>query len=164
MSEPLEIEAVLDRFRQWLTDVRSEAGSLVRNPSESAPEFGLIDLVEQFTALRQELKLQTKSTRGLQEQAEALLPSLRQAIEQFRSVEPREAQAAWTAGKPLAEGLATLDEALERGRAEIEKVRRTMVHDQARALEGSLEHLYKSQSWLRRKLLRRYHDQVLQSL
>ena len=60
---------------------------------------------------------------GLQEQAESLLPPLRQAIEHFRSVTPKEEQAAWSAGKPIAEALATLDEALDRCRVEIEKAR-----------------------------------------
>ena len=111
------------------------AEAAAREPANRG-EFGLIDLVEEFTALRHELKLQTKSARGLQEQTEALLPALRQAIEQFRSVEPKEAQAAWTAGKPLAEALADLDEALDRGRGEIEKARRAVVEEPADALDG----------------------------
>jgi len=96
MSNPIEIDEILERFQQWLDDMRVEARSLdridgVQSPGDGErPEFGLIDLVREFTALRQELKLETKSTRGLQEQAEALLPPLRQAIEHFRSVAPRE--------------------------------------------------------------------------
>ena len=127
MSGPGEIESVLARFHQWLAEARADAANSAASVLEQEAEhdscrpFGLIDLVEEFTALRQELKLQTKSTRGLQEQAESLLPPLRQAIEHFRSVAPREEQAAWSAGKPIAEGLATLDEALDRCRIEIEK-------------------------------------------
>ncbi len=67
-------------------------------------EFGLIQMAEEFTALRHELKLQTKSGRGLLEQAEAMVSAIRQAIEQFRSVEPKEAQAAWAVGQTAGRG------------------------------------------------------------
>jgi molecular chaperone GrpE len=163
MRNPIEIEAVLERFQQWLDEVRVEAVGLDHTPRDGErPEFGLIDLVKEFTALRQELKLETKSSRSLQEQAEALLPPLRQAIEHFRSVVPREEQAAWNAGKALAEGLATLDEALDRGRTQIEKARELLVDEQARRLTGALDELFKSQSWFRRRRLRRYHEQVME--
>ena len=132
IDRPMEdIEAVLDRFRRWLEAARDEAGDLgadgLRAPhmtdkvAGDRPEFGLVNLVEEFTALRHELKLQTKSGRGLIEQTESTVAALRQAIEQFRSVEPKEAQAAWSAGKPMAEALGDLDEALARGRREIEQ-------------------------------------------
>ena len=165
MSSSGEIESVLARFHQWLAEVRTEAASpalAVNQESEhhAGRPFGLIDLVEEFTALRQELKLQTKSTRGLQEQAESLLPPLRQAIEHFRSVAPQEEQAAWSAGKPLALGLATLDEALDRCRREIEKARTVATEQTPRKLGQSLDRLHASQPWLRRRRLRWYHRQV----
>jgi molecular chaperone GrpE len=167
MSNTIEIEQVLERFQQWLEEVRTEGRTLDKKSGGQPlvdgerPEFGLIDLVKEFTALRQELKLETKSSRNLQEQTEALLQPLRQAIDHFRSVTPREEQAAWNAGKGLAEGLATLDEALERGRSQIEKARELLVDEQARALASSLDELYKSQSWFRRRRSRRYHEQIM---
>ena len=111
---------------------RARRGRSTRASSSRAPawkqepprDFGVIDLVEEFTALRHEVKLQTKSGRGLIEQTETTVSALRQAIEQFRSVEPKEAQAVWAAGKALAEALADLDEALDRGRREIDRARR----------------------------------------
>src|SRR5262245_34402378 len=118
-------EALLAQFRIWLRETHSPGVGAPSVPADSAvfaareqdesDVVGLFRLVEEFTALRHELKLQTKSSRGLQEQVEGTLPALRQAIEQFRSVAPREAQAVWAAGKPLVEALADLDEALERG-------------------------------------------------
>jgi molecular chaperone GrpE len=170
MSDPINIDEVLGRFREWLDQARDEAlndahSADARPPdTDSSRQFGLIDLVAEFTALRQELKLQTKSARGLQEQAEALLPSLQQAIEHFRSVMPREEQAAWTAGKPLAEGLATLDEALDRARGEIEKARRALLDESVHELERNLEELFRGQSWFRRRRLRTYHQQVIQTV
>lgn len=166
MSGPGEIETVLARFHQWLAEVRAEAASptssVMKQEAErdSCRPFGLVDLVEEFTALRQELKLQTKSTRGLQEQAESLLPPLRQAIEHFRAVAPREEQAAWSAGKPLAEALATLDEALDRCRNEIEKARIVATEQTPRKLGQALDRLHAGRHWLRRWRLRWYHRQV----
>ena len=169
MSDPINIDDLLGRFRQWLIRARDEAHEAPM-PAETglatgeSREFGLIDLVAEFTALRQELKLQTKSTRGLQEQTESLHPPLQQAIEHFRSVAPREEQAAWTAGKPLAEGLATLDEALERARGELEKARQAILDESVQELEGDLEQLFKRQSWFRRRRFRSYHEQVVQAV
>jgi len=166
MNGPAEIDSVLTRFHQWLAAARADAASSAASVSQPAAEhdsskpFGLIDLVEEFTALRQELKLQTKSTRGLQEQAESLLPPLRQAIEHFRSVVPREEQAAWSAGKPIAEGLATLDEALDRCRGEIEKARIVGTEQTPRKLGQALERMHAGVPWLRRFLLRKYHRQM----
>ena len=167
MSDPINIDDLLERFRHWL-DSGSRRGSDAAEPAKTglatgeSRQFGLIDLVAEFTALRQELKLQTKSTRGLQEQTESLLPPLQQAIEHFRSVAPREEQAAWTAGKPLAEGLATLDEALERARGELEKARERSSTSRSSELEGDLEQLFKGQSWFRRRRFRSYHEQVVE--
>jgi molecular chaperone GrpE len=168
MNDRDDVEAILDRFRQWLDAARMEAddhgtfeSALNREHQASSREFGLIDLVEEFTALRQEVKLQTKSGRGLLEQTETTLSALRQAIEQFRSVEPKEAQAVWTAGKALAEALADLDEALGRGQREIERARNQIADVSIRTLEKALEDLHRSRSWIRRRLLRSYHNQVL---
>ena len=127
MNDRVDLEEIIDRFREWLESARGEAGSEARfepgaeSESDTGREFGIIDLIEEFTSLRHELKLQTKSSRGLSEQTDTTLAALKQAIEQFRSVEPKEAQAAWAIGKALALGLADLDEALDRGQREIER-------------------------------------------
>ena len=163
MTAPLDEETLLSRFRQWLQEARADAEAPGREPpalDAEDHEVGLYRLVEEFTALRHELKLQTKSSRGLQEQTEALVPALRQAIEQFRAVEPRAAQAAWTASKPLAEALADLDEALNRGRVEIEKARRRLVEEPAGEVVAALDVLFARQSWLRRPWVRSYHEQA----
>jgi molecular chaperone GrpE len=154
-------EALLDQFRQWLDDARAEAAALP--PVEAGdvePEVGLYRLTEEFTALRHEVKLQTKSARGLQEEAENLLAGLRQAIELFRAVEPREAQAATRASQPLAEALAELDDALDRGRAEADKARRRLLDEAAASFTADLETLEASQPWYRRRWLRGYHEEV----
>jgi molecular chaperone GrpE len=168
MNDRVDVDAILDRFREWLESAAGEAAngaapSLADSPpAEAADEFGIIDLIEEFTALRHEVKLQTKSGRGLLEQTESIKGALERAIELFRSVEPREDQAAWTAGKALALGLADLDEALDRGQLEIERARRQVAERSPQVLETALNELHRARSWIRRRLLRHYHNQVIE--
>ena len=165
MNDQADIEAILDRFRDWLEDARALADGPEEFDSEPGPparEFGIMDLVEEFTALRHELKLQTKSGRGLIDQTETTVTALRQAIDQFRSVEPKEAQAVWSAARGLAEALADLDEALVRGEREIDRARRLIADESVRGLENSVLELFRARSWIRRRFLRSYHHEVIE--
>ncbi len=68
----LDTEDILHRFQQWLTQANQELEQVGEAPSAvpaeaPAPPVGVLQLVEAFTALRHELKLQTKSARGLEE-------------------------------------------------------------------------------------------------
>jgi molecular chaperone GrpE len=169
MNDRDHVEDILDRFRQWLSTASIEAETPHGFGADSdgernaqTQEFGIIDLVEEFTALRQELKLQTKSGRSLVEQTDTTVSALRQAVEQFRVVEPKVTQAAWMAGKTLAEALADLDEALDRGHREIDRARSRIASEPIRALETALTDLFRRQSWIRRRLLRHYHRDVLE--
>jgi len=167
MNDRQGVADILDRFRHWLETELEEpldldTAALGATPEQDgAGEFGVIDLVEEFTALRHELKLQTKSGRGLLEQTETTISAMKQAIEQFRAVERSEDQAVWSTGKPLAESLADLDEALERGRREIERAKRKIADESIRSLEAALHDVHRRRSWIRRRLLRAYHADVL---
>jgi molecular chaperone GrpE len=171
MNDPRAIEATLARFRDWLEDARlepenhpeieAEAGS---ETGPSPRDFGLVDLVAEFTALRHELKLQTKSSRGLIEQTENTIAALRQAIDHFRTVEPREDQAVWSASKGLAEALADLDEALVRGEREIDRARHQLADESVRSLETSITSIFRGRSWIRRQFLRSYHHEVIEAV
>jgi molecular chaperone GrpE len=165
-------ELLLGRLRQWLAEARMRATEIAGRPagrevdedeplhSAAGAEFGLCTLVEEFTALRHELKLQTKSTRGLEEESQSQSAALRLAIDTFHAVQPKEALAAWSAGKGLAIALVDLDESLDRGRTQIERAGRTLVDEPARALPVALDELYASQSWVLRLLSRHYHRQA----
>lgn len=179
-------DEILAQFRRWVESARQEANQLtaqangqattlaiVRNEGASiesegsadpAEQFGLIRLVEEFTALRHEVKLQTKSSRGLQEQTEAALGAMDSAIQEFRSVAPREAQAALAAEKPWAEAIAELDDSLERGRQELERLRTRLVEQAASELEQALEKTYGDMPGWRRWLCRSYHAAVLTTI
>jgi molecular chaperone GrpE len=130
MNKWPETDALLDRFRDWLDQVREESRMAATNLPEpqmngakdgtedgAASGLGLMDMVREFTALRHEVKLQTKSSRGLEEHTAAAVAALEEASRQFRSVAPQEAEAARRAALPLIESLADLDEALERAQA-----------------------------------------------
>ena len=68
MNSRVDVDALFDRFRDWLDSASAESeleGASERGMAvdkEPIREFGLIDLIEEFTALRHELKLQTKSS------------------------------------------------------------------------------------------------------
>jgi molecular chaperone GrpE len=176
MNDRDRVEAILDRFREWLCVSFAEAEKpsgldrFDRDPVNAsaatlAPEcdeVGIIDLVREFTALRQELKLQTKSGRSLVEQTETTVGALKNAIDQFRAIDARLNQIATAAGKPLAEALADLDEALERGQREIERTRARIATEPVAALQRALDELHRKEPWIRRRMFRRYHSEVVE--
>jgi len=171
-QKPMDNETLLARFRRWLEEAHAEAEALgapaaERRGFETMPEakaeprdVGFFQLIEEFTALRHELKLQTRSSRNLQEQGEALLGALQQAIDQFRAVAPKEAEAARAAAQPLALALADLDEALDRGRLGLEKGIRRLAEESGKDLHPALDAAFARLSWLRRLLLKSYHEEI----
>jgi molecular chaperone GrpE len=138
---------IIDRLAQWLTDVRSSADETAAAATEIASptdgdaidEPGLLRLVEEFTALRQDVKLQAKSARGLQDQTESLLAGLTHAIEQFQSIVPREEQAVRDALKPVLESLTDLDASLERGRVAAESAHANLTDESGDAWRKFIE-------------------------
>lgn len=168
MNDWPDTEQLLDRFRHWLDETRAEAESAEvgsrdgEGPGEplAAEPVGLYQQVEQIAALRHEVKLLTKASRGSEERHEATLLAMQAAIEQFRSVEFGEGEAAQAAARPLVEGLADLDESLQRGRRVIENARRQWLEETSGELAAArdrFEALYRAQAWWRRALCRPWH-------
>ncbi|HUT11985.1 MAG TPA: nucleotide exchange factor GrpE [Thermoguttaceae bacterium] len=162
MNKQLDEETVLARFSQWLDETAAEAESIDdRRPAHDEPpelpSVGLLQFVEEFTALRHELKLETKSSRNLAERTETMLTAMEQAVEAFRSVDAREAEAARQAARPLIEAMLDLDEALGRGRAVIETARRRVLEDLTTQLQEQLDDLFRHQSLWRRWLCRHWY-------
>ncbi len=118
-------EDVLVRLRRWLAETRAEgerAGEDGRTEGDLCPplaDFDWLEVLAEFTALRHEVKLHTKSVRGLEDETSRALSGLEQAIAQFRSVEAKEAEAAQRAGRPLVEAIVEIHEAIERGAAAV---------------------------------------------
>ncbi len=69
------IELILTDFRAWL-EAAQEAP-----PPEPAPSLDIATVLQHFTALRQEVNLQTKATRAQQEQGSQAIALLQQALE-----------------------------------------------------------------------------------
>ncbi|MBC8871376.1 MAG: nucleotide exchange factor GrpE, partial [Planctomycetes bacterium] len=157
-------DEILTRFRGWLDQTRDECETLGEHATDGEllnEPAGLYQLVEQFTALRHDMKLLTKTARGTEERNEATLVSMQAAIEQFRAVEPKEAEAADKAARPLVEALVDLDESLVRGQRVIEQARRRFVAEVSAEMQEArdrLDALYRTQPWWRRLLCRPWHE------
>jgi molecular chaperone GrpE len=172
MTEWPETDELLEKFRAWLDQVRVEgvapaaalaeprangAGGEPVSAGSAANGLGLVDMVREFTALRHEVKLQTKSARGLEEQAAAALAAIEEAGRQFRAVAPQEAEAARQAALPLIESLADLDEAMERGQAAVESARVRLDGESRSHFRVRLAELYADQPAWKRWLCRSWY-------
>ena len=170
MTDWPETGELLEKFRTWLGQVRGESRTAAASPSQppldgaavgtaeaAANELGLVDLVREFTALRQEIKLQTKSARGLEEQTTAALAAIEEAGRQFRAVGPQEAEAARRAALPLIESLADLDEAMQRAQAVVESARGRLGDESRSAFRLQLADLYAAQPAWKRWLCRSWY-------
>jgi molecular chaperone GrpE len=163
----LEQEEILRRFQEWLTQTNRELEQMADEPfaaAEAAPSqpAGLLPLVEAFTTLRHELKLQTKSARGVEESLQTALAGLDRAMERFGSVEPQETAAAEKAMRPLVEALIELDEALRRGARAVAASQQRLSEELPRRLVENLEQRFAGQSTWQRWRSRPWQAEVLQ--
>jgi molecular chaperone GrpE len=163
----LEQEEILHRFQEWLTQTNRELEQLADEPSAPAvmapsQPAGLLTLVEAFTALRHELKLQTKSARGVEESLQTALAGLDRAMERFSSVEPQETVAAEKAMRPLVEALIELDEALRRGARAVAASQQRLSEELPRRLAEDLEQRFAQRSAWQRWRSRPWQAEVLQ--
>jgi molecular chaperone GrpE len=116
---PEQVDAVLDDFRAWL--------SAPPAPPEEAPPEGdagpdLFTLLEQLTALRHEVNLQTKSSRTQQEQNAAALAQLTRALDALQQAQFAAAQGRDEQLRPLLKTLVELHDALSVASREAERV------------------------------------------
>jgi molecular chaperone GrpE len=165
-----EADELLERFRGWLDLTREETEAAIGGMAQAVGErdaFGLVELVREFTALRHEVKLQTKSARGLDEQAAAAISaldsagtSLEEAGRQFRAVKPKEAEAARRAALPMILALADLDEALARGAAAMEAACRRLRGELADAHAAQVADAYSALPRWKRWLCRDWHAKI----
>lgn len=88
--------------------------------SPFVPGVGLLQVVASLTAMRHELKLQTKSARGLEQSVEQAVAALQTTVEQLQNLPAREADSTEQTLLPALESLAMLDESLQRGRRALE--------------------------------------------
>ena len=60
--------------------------------------------------------------------------------------------------------MADLDEALLRGEREIDRARRQIAEESLSRLQSNLETVYRRRSWFKRRLLRTYHHEVIETI
>lgn len=126
---PERIEAVLGDFRSWLHELaeRQEAPS----QAEPVPPIDLHTLLAQFTALRHEVHLQTRSARTQQEQNAETLQQLSKAMaslqrhEEAEQVEVQQAEDELL--RPLLKTLVDLADALALARREVVRGREALL-------------------------------------
>jgi molecular chaperone GrpE len=124
------------------------------------PVVGLRQLVEAFTALRHEAKLQTKSTRGLEDAVQAALQGLDHAKRQFQAVQAREQESAERAARPFVEALVGLDEALSRAVKAFAATHRQMTEAAPAQLLSGLDERFRQLPAWRRWLASPWHAEV----
>lgn len=113
-SPPVEDPVAVDA-----ADAADAATALHPGNASEATQFGALDIVEAFTALRHELKLQVRGGRDLQQLLVDGLQRIEQRFEQrlaasqLAASQPPSATAA-DAGRDLAEALAEMDDSLHR--------------------------------------------------
>ena len=145
MNDRVDVDDILDRFREWLDSARAEAGERRHLRADGLARVRRRSRIRDHRSGRgvhgapARAEAADQERPGAFDQTETTVAALKQAIEQFRSVEPKEAQAAWTAGKALAEALADLDEALDRGQREIERARQQIAELSPATLEARSE-------------------------
>ncbi len=159
-----ENEAILQRVRDLLGRTEEEMRQLsdtasleVVSAPEEVPPVGLLQLMEAFTALRHELKLQTKSNRAMEESLQTALSGLDRAAGHLRSVQSREESLVADAALPLVLALIELDEGLERGERAFLLLEQQHMPDVTRELDDALELAFAQRSAWQRWRARRWH-------
>lgn len=169
MRSEWDNDEIVERFRDWLNHTAREIHDLgeAGHASDEAdgaaaewPATGLLQVVEALTAMRHELKLQTRSGRSLEESLQAARQSLDAAMRQFQSVQAKEAESARRAAQPLVEALAGLDESLWRGTRALEISHRQLTEKAPQRLRQILDDEYRRLSWWRQWSIRVWHSQL----
>lgn len=138
-----DAELALERLRAWIDETATEIEAdtaTVESEQRAAPAgSGLSLLAESFTALRHEVKLQTKGARGLEQglgealqglgRAEQLALALLERLQEQTDAEPTGRGGAESgdssrgaAERPLIETLCDVDESLRRGSRAVESL------------------------------------------
>lgn len=173
-------EEILTRFRHWLAETGAEIDSLDDSTSErSTPAAaierhppmashkmealsgtGLLQVAEALTAMRHELKLETRGARELRDLVQTTLEGLEVAGRRMESIQPREREAVRSAVTPIIEDLIALDEAFTRGAAAFSLTHKQMTETAPNRLREELDARFARLPWWRRRLSSRWHRVV----
>lgn len=130
-------------------------------PNTEEPRFGVIDIVEAFTAMRHEWRGQTKESRQLAEQLQAAVGTLReierQLLDRLPPSTPAEEAPTNEDSKRFAELIADLDHQFTRAVQAVEQAetnRRLREAEEAKAVHRFFSSMNPLARWLARPLLR----------
>jgi molecular chaperone GrpE len=112
---PEAIESILADFRAWLEEADDAP------PIEEAPALEIGAIVQQFTALRQEVNLQTRASRAQVEQTTQAQGLLQQALEALKS-QPAEVDTSEDGLRPLLKTLIDAHDSLALARREVQRL------------------------------------------
>ena len=112
---PDAAEALLADFRAWLEEAREAP------PAEPAPGFDVATVVQHFIALRQEVNLQTKASRGQIEQTGQALAMLQKSLDALER-QDRGDEEADNLLKPVLKTLIDVYDALALARREVQRL------------------------------------------
>jgi molecular chaperone GrpE len=130
-----DIEAILADFRSWLVQAlaapEADATSAEAASAAEAETVDLHTLVAQFTALRHEVNLQTRATRGQQEQNAETLRQLSQTVTALENSQETAAAKAEEAPtellRPFLKTLVDVHDALALGQREAQRVKENVL-------------------------------------
>src|ERR1035438_8581644 len=121
------VEAILADFRTWLHEARDTA------PAEAAPTLDVATVVQHFVALRQEVNLQTKASRGQLEQTGQALALLQKAFDALQDQQTKlqagDQQAQDESLRPLLKTLIDAHDALSLARREVQRLLEGAAHE-----------------------------------
>src|ERR1700722_17975246 len=116
---PEHVAAIVADFQAWLTAL---AASSEESPSDVDAGPDLFTLLEQLTALRHEVNLQTRATRAQQEQNAATIGQLTRALDSLQQAQAGAAQDRDDGLRPLLKTLIELYDALSVASREVQLV------------------------------------------
>jgi molecular chaperone GrpE len=125
-------------------------------PREEVPQFGAIDIVEAFTAMRHEWRSQTKESRAVVEQIQSAVTNIQSLESKLRASVTERRSDGSTDLKPLVLLIVETDHQLSRAVAAIaqwEATRQTRAAADAVAIEQCVAAMNKVARWFARPLL-----------
>ena len=166
MSEWPDNDQLISQLRAWLDETQREASAVSSNGDRSDTHdrpVGLYELIEQFTALRHEVKLQTKSARSLEQQYEKAVDIIQEAAGPSGTAEADTSEIVQRTARPYVESLIDLDESMRRGKKVIDNVRRQLLEEFMGQLQSAirgLDALFAQLPWWRKWMCRPWHRAV----
>jgi molecular chaperone GrpE len=141
---PEAIETLLQDFRVWLQET-AQADDSCSSESTSEPEFQWQTLVAEFTALRQEVNLQTRAARAQMEQSGEALKTAQTSVAALEEHQPDEQPKTDETIKPFLKTLTDLYDAMALAMREVGRVQKAL--DEALAGVPAIQVMPKRRWW-----------------